>query len=200
MISMLLSRQKHRRRADFKKHMQSAISAGVEKPDDAELQQAVSLALTVGEKAQTDELKGRISEVLSHKQQEADRQFAADGSAISADLDQMLSARLIASNPPGYLEQLQVQGKRVEGLRQRPGVSAGLRQAQLSSLDAVLARHRQDFDRYQAQVNALQTVRKFGSTAEAHAAALKQFIAICPDDPRCADFKAQSNNCRQSKP
>ncbi len=177
------------READFKQHLNTAVTAGLEKPNDVELEQAASLAKTTAETAQVEQFKSSLDEYRTHKQQEIDRQFAADGSTISAELDAKLTAQLLSSNTDGYAQQIQELQKHVDGLRARPGVSAGLKQAQMASLDAVLGRRLQDLEQRKIQNAALQGVRKFGSTSDKHAAALKQFLATSPDDSHCADFQ-----------
>ncbi|HEX4054693.1 MAG TPA: hypothetical protein VHX86_10550 [Tepidisphaeraceae bacterium] len=177
----------NKRRADFKQHMAAALAAGVEKPDDAELQNANGLAKLPQETAQIDDLKSRINEFNAQMQQERDRQFAADGAALGTLVDQTLTPQLMSS-PDDFTKQIDVLTNKEEGLRNRNGISGGLRDAQLASLDALLKHRQQDFQAQQDQRNAWHQLQNFGSTAEEHAAALKQYIATCPDDPRCATF------------
>jgi hypothetical protein len=181
------------READFQKHMQAAIAGGVEKPAESEFEQATAMAKSPAEIAQVEQFKSSLDEFRARKEQEADRQFVSDGAAIGTELDQKLTTQLMTAYPDDYGQQLAAIGKRIEELRQRNGVSSGLKQAQLASLDAVLGRHKDDFDRQRNRTRLLSDVRKFGSTAERHAAALKEFISAFPDDEHSRDFQAASD-------
>ena len=93
-----------------------------QKPDGLDLQQATALAKLTAETAQVDQLKSGIEEVRKRTQQEADRQFAADGAAISTEVDQKLTPQLLASSSDDYSQQLQSLRKKIDGLRD-PGAS-----------------------------------------------------------------------------
>jgi hypothetical protein len=188
-----------KRRADFKQHMLAATNAGIEHPDDAELSAAQSLAKLPEEIAQVTQLKGRIAQVRAQTQQERDQQFADDGTKISNELEHNLTAQLLASNVDEYAKQLDLLKKEVIDLTTRAGVSDDLKQAQSASLNAVLGRRQKDLDGAKGALDALARVRHFGSTAEQHAAALRQFIDACPNDPRCADFKTAMENVATEK-
>jgi hypothetical protein len=187
------------RAADFQKHMDAALAIGVEKPANAELDQAKAIAKTPAETVQIEQFESGIDEFRARKQQEVDRLFVADGSAVGTDLDQKLTEQLMTSNPDHYAQQLAALRGRVEELHGRSGVSSGLKDAQLASLDAVLGRHAQDFERQQKRVRLLDDVRISGSTAERHTASLKQFIAEFPDDPHTQDFQTVVNQLPQEQ-
>jgi|GEM_PF-3788000 len=177
------------RASDFQQHMKAATAAGVEHPDEADLQRAISLAKTPVETTQVEQLKGDIRDFNAKAQAEIDQQFAADGAAISAEIETQLTPQLMASNLTGFSNQLAVLSNKVDSLRQRNRVSEGLRQAQLASLDAVLGQRGQRIEHVQALQTALQHLRECGSSAEAHMGGIKQFIAEFPEDPHCADFQ-----------
>lgn len=174
---------------DFKQHMQAAETAGSDRPDDSELKQATALAKLPAEKERIELLNSRIAEARAKAQEDFDRTFSADGTALSADIEKQLSFDLLDRDAAAYTKMIDVMGKKVEDLRQRSGVSAALKQVQMAALDAVISQKQHSVQTRQALTEAWRKVQQFGTTAEQHAAALKQFITAFPDDPHRASFE-----------
>ncbi len=177
------------RAGEFEKHMKAAVAAGVMSPDEEQLKAAVDLQKTPAEIAQVLEFKTKIISARRQSQQERDDQFAADGSALSADMAKQLTPALMESKPDEYLGNMNELSKRVNELRGRAGISDGLRQAQLASLSAVLEHGRQDLAAQGAQRAAMKNIQAFSSDAKAYALALNQYITSVPYDARATMFK-----------
>jgi hypothetical protein len=171
------------RETDFALHMEAAEKAGVQKPDQADLQQAETLAKTPAETQRVAALTDQLKEVSDKQQQENDSRFSADGAALATVIDSRLSDSILAKDPQGYAASLKELTDKANELRQRAGVSPLLHKAQISSLDAQLSQRQQAIGTWQTVSRLYDDVRHSGTNAAAHAAALKAYIDAVPDGP-----------------
>ena len=170
------------RRADFADKIKTAISAGVDTPDDIDLKQASLLAKQPAEIAQVNDFTDRVTTARTHRQQDADHQFLVDAQALSQQIRQS------AGDPSAIRQQLSLCDERVAELDKRSGVSIKLQHAEVTSLKAEIQQQQLAIDQQQSAAESLAQL-SHSASAETQRIALKRYVATWPDDPRSASFR-----------
>ncbi len=187
------------RRRDFGQHLQIATDAGVEHPNNHEIDLAASFAKTSEDTAAIASLRQQIAEYRESHQRSIDAQFVADATALTGEADGKLNAELLQKDPVEYEKELGAFHGQAAALAERSGVSTSLSRTQTNTFFALLKQKQGELERVRGEQTVLATVRTSTSSAADHVAALKAYVAECPTSNRVPDFRKAIEQLRANE-
>jgi hypothetical protein len=181
--------KERQRQTDFQSHMKAASDAGVEHPDQTDLQAADQLAKLPDEQSAVAQLKANIAQYASDQQLERDHQFAIEAKKLLSDAEGEITDELLARDTSAYEKALNGYEAQVQALTSRSGISDSLKQAELTSIAAFLKQKRESWERSGAEKAMFAQLEDFGGTVTSHQEALKRYLESFPNSARSTSFQ-----------